>query len=183
MEAWQIAGSLAEWFTGIAAAVALIFAAKAARSASATNRAQQAALEIQRQQQENIREDSYRAQGLGVAFWQDASRFYVLNTSRLPIYSVSFWLLIPGDLRLFRNSEERIVLPSQSAPVELAMDLATGYSDPDLTIMIFTDAAGREWVRRQSGELLPAAEVITAEFTEKRRQLWLQTSGLDRYIK
>lgn len=170
---WQMIGSFADWSTTVVALLAFIVAALAAKATIETNRAQQQTLELQQRQFQESQRAAVQAQAEKVAAWHriraisvgDGNELVsdmsvIQNGSDLPIYDV--WTAASGP-RL-RDGYIAIgqveVVPPEKHEYEMMtvrrVDEATAKSARIL--LLFRDAAGRFWIRREDGKLEDADE-------------------------
>ncbi|GAA5121738.1 hypothetical protein [Pseudonocardia adelaidensis] len=147
---------------------ALIFAGLAAKATVQTNRAQQQTLELQRRQFEDSQHSALRAQAEKVAAWYELRRnqiakfgamtsdmFVLQNGSDLPIYDVWVAASAPAWQVDYIAVEHDDVIPPGTHDIEMTdtQELGQATHLSIRIIVLFRDAAGRYWIRRENGML------------------------------
>lgn len=178
-------GSVPDWFAGVGALVALVFAARAVRTAKETNRAQNEQIK-QLQSEQATREYERRAdQASRFATWvstdiEDGLEqvvVRVINSGTLPVYSLTIFAETPAGVAksvypVFgpdprRNSTRMTAAVRALVSGKKAVKM---FHNGDITISCsFRDSAGQWWYRKQSGELVQANDRGSAEAAAAKR--------------
>lgn len=162
-------GTVPDWFSGLGATLALLFAFFAVRAAQRTN--QQQTIQLARLEDDQRRRDeTERArQAVQVASWitEDANRKwqYILNNvSGLPIHNVIVYAegvlaTNHGEARPsgeIINVQRVLMVPPCSADSPVYMDIhwvaTINRNHLPLVGILFRDCAGAHWERRPTGE-------------------------------
>jgi hypothetical protein len=159
---WDALGVIADWFTGVTAAVALFFAARAGKAARETNRSQQQTLELQRQQIERaqaskvsfhmseMRLDPHPTPDGGTAVDMGPMTAYVVNASDSPVYFLTLLRAGPGPNKQILHESDSLF---PTGPEPEAWELGRNVLEVQFYELYFQDAAGLAWTRQAMGEL------------------------------
>lgn len=143
-------GVLADWFTGIVAAVALFFAARAAKAARDTNTAQQQTLKLQQQQFQDLEYERRQSQASRVSYWWvDPTRIAISNTSESPIYQIGYL----NPKKKTYHVRRTVIVGLGASPSTVELDDPVSEDESWDARLYFSDATGRRWTRDYLGVL------------------------------
>ncbi|MHA6619671.1 hypothetical protein [Pseudonocardia sp. DLS-67] len=153
-------GSAPDWFAGVGAVLALLWARKAAKAAHETSKSQSVQLK-------QIEEDKRRAQAECIAAWAEWSNhdgltrpvIRLVNTSTVPVYHVAVYAINPDTAKLLDLREPAVLAPSGTPRKLLIRARSTDEIETLSDVgILFVDAANRLWHRDPKGRLLEKSE-------------------------